>query len=347
MRSRIGKWLVIPLAFSLSACGTGTWLNNRFSIDDNPPSGLVLDARHRVILVTDKSQDAEQASEDKNTEQASEGNKTEQARKGKTAKQRHVVCAEPSPDVFALFAATGGLTLGQKDIEGSGNVNAQLIRSMANIARRTATTQLLRDGLYRACEAYMNGVIGHEEYRNIVMGYDEILITLVALEGLAGSVPEPEPPLDLDALAKKVAALKPENGSQPDASTSKGTVTTGTTPDTLDSKGKVKSKADEGSKKNRVDDSAQPAAISKEAVEGIKQVVKNYYCFQLTLKKLFYEGAPRRRDCKPQDGKCEGFMSYGKVDKTVLHAMCSDGNPPPPKETTSSGQSNPPPVKKD
>jgi hypothetical protein len=59
MRTRIGKWLVIPLAFSLSACGTGTWLNNRFSIDDIPPSGLVLDARHRVILVTDKSQDAE------------------------------------------------------------------------------------------------------------------------------------------------------------------------------------------------------------------------------------------------------------------------------------------------
>lgn len=323
MQTRIGKWLVIPLAFSLSACGTGTWLNNRFSIDDNPPSGLVLDARHRVILVTDKSQDAEQA-RDGNIAQSPE--------------KRHVVCAEPSPDVFALFAATGGLTLGQKDIEGSGNVNAQLIRSMANIARRTATTQLLRDGLYRACEAYMNGVIGHEEYRNIVMGYDEILITLVALEGLAGSVPEPEPPLDLDALAKKVAALKPENGSQPDASTSKGAVTTGTTPDTLDSKGKIKPKADEGSKKNRVDDSAQPAAISKEAVEGIKQVVKDYYCFQLTLKKLFYEGAPRRHDCKPQDGKCEGFMSYGKVDETVLHAMCSDGNPPPPKEITPSGK---------
>lgn len=328
MQTRIGKWLVIPLALTLSACGTGTWLNNRFSIDDTPPSGLVLDARHRVILVTDKSQDAEHA------------------REGKTAKQRHVVCAEPSPDVFALFAATGGLTLGQKDTEGSGNVNAQLIRSMANIARRTATTQLLRDGLYRACEAYMNGVIGHEEYRNIVMGYDEILITLVALEGLAGSVPEPEPQLDLDALAKKVAALKPENGSQPDASTSKGAGTASTKAGTPTSKNTVKPIADEESKKNKTDGVAQPAALSKEAVEGIKQVVRNYYCFQLTLKKLFYEKTPRHRDCKTQDGKCEKQIYYDTVDQGVLNAMCEVGTQPTDQEKVPACKSDTPPVKK-
>ncbi|MBU1691442.1 MAG: hypothetical protein KJ958_12080 [Gammaproteobacteria bacterium] len=337
MRIRTVKWLVIPLVISLSACGSGTWLNNRFSIDDTPPSGLVLDARHRVILVTDKSQ---------NAEQASEGNNTEQARKDNNAKRRHVVCAEPSPDVFALFAATGGLTLGQKDTAGSGNVNAQLIRSMANIARRTATTQLLRDGLYRACEAYMNGVISHEEYRNIVMGYDEILITLVALEGLAGSTPEPEPPLDLDALAQKVAALKHGSGAQTQESASNDTPATSAKPDTSAPKGTVQPKTDQDTQKNKSDGVVQSATLSKEAVEGIKQVVRNYYCFQLTLKKLFYGNTPRRRDCKTQDGKCENEIYYDTVDQGVLNAMCEVGVQPPHQNEVPTCKSDPPPVKK-
>lgn len=287
MRTRIGKWTVMPLVLSLSACGTGTLLNNRFSIDETPPSGLVLDASKRVVLVTDKSPH-------------------------KTTEKRHVVCAEPSPDTFALFAASGGLNLGPKDP----NFNAYLARSMASIAHRTATTQLLRDGLYRACEAHMNGVIDHEEYRSIVMSYDEILITLVALEGLAGPVLQPAPPGDITSTR-----------SAPDSTATSGT-TTGTT--ALKEKAKPRG---QDALNSPVDDAAKTNNLGKEAVEGIKQVVRDYYCFQLTLKKLFYENQPRNRGAKTESGNCDAC--YGEMDTEVLHAMC---------RVTPSGKSDPPPA---
>lgn len=296
MRNRIGKWTVIPLVLSLSACGTGTLLNNRFSIDETPPSGLVLDASKRVILVTDKSLH----------------NTTEERH---VTARRHVVCAEPSPDTFALFAASGGLNLGPTDP----NANAYLARSMASIAHRTATTQLLRDGLYRACEAYMNGVIDHEEYRSIVMSYDELLITLVALEGLAGPFPQPAPPGDITST-----------GSAPDSAGTSGT-TTGTTAPKETAKPR-----DEDALKSPGDDAAKTSNLGKEAVEGIKQVVRDYYCFQLTLKKLFYEKQPRNRDVKTESGNCHGC--YGEMDAEVLHAMCRVNN----SKLLPSGQSDPP-----
>ncbi|HZS11821.1 MAG TPA: hypothetical protein VFA38_06200, partial [Nitrospirales bacterium] len=48
-------------------------------------------------------------------------------------------------------------------------------------------------GLYRACEAYMNGAINQEEYAYIVSGYDDFVVTVVGLDGLTQIVRENQP----------------------------------------------------------------------------------------------------------------------------------------------------------
>ncbi|MCW2240552.1 hypothetical protein [Azospirillum canadense] len=108
---------------------------------------------------------------------------------------QHVVCVEPSPDVakalstaFSLAAnasvtpPTGGTAL-------SGNVNPDLATAeqLAQLTERVPSIQALRDGLFRACEAYANGSIGDSAYSLILSRYGDILVTLLLGESAAGS----------------------------------------------------------------------------------------------------------------------------------------------------------------
>lgn len=134
----------------LAGCG-GSTIFKTFNIDSG--SSVSLDAKQRVILVTSSG--------------GQHGN-------------RRVVCAEPSPDALvaqsAAIAAEGGFK----------GASAKLAASFREAARtigvRTTTVQLLRDGLYRACEAHMNGVIGKGEYQTIINNYDRVMTALFAID---------------------------------------------------------------------------------------------------------------------------------------------------------------------
>lgn len=52
---------------------------------------------------------------------------------------------------------------------------------------RNATIQLLRDGLYRQCEAYMNGLIDPIYYEQIANKYVNATVTLLAIEEMTPS----------------------------------------------------------------------------------------------------------------------------------------------------------------
>ncbi len=105
--------------------------------------------------------------------------------------QRQVICAEPSPDAIVAAASYfgGGIT----DPNGrQGSAGAGVSEAVGNIGLRTQTIQLLRDGYFRVCEAYLNGAIGSVEYVQIVRAIDRFMVTLVAIEAVAGStVPAP------------------------------------------------------------------------------------------------------------------------------------------------------------
>lgn len=106
---------------------------------------------------------------------------------------RYVTCAEPSPDIARavdLAIKTSGSAQVRSPEGTSTDVQAALdyarAESVAQLGRRIATIQLLRDGLYRACEAYANGAINALTYTAIVSKYDDAMITMLLGE-IAGN----------------------------------------------------------------------------------------------------------------------------------------------------------------
>lgn len=208
----------------ISGC-TGTHYRS-FTLDSSPRTSLSVDARQRMILTTDRG--------------GPEGNK-------------RVVCAEPSPDAFTAASLSAALNakVGPEQI-GGGLSHAE---TAGALGMRTQTIQLLRDGLYRACEAYMNGVIEDQEYRKIISAYDELLITLVAVEGLTQQVRIPPP-----VIGSKASTTPAANGS-------------GTSSDTKPS-GSINVTA---------------TLPSDKVARQVHAIVRDYYCFQLGLKEYFYK----------------------------------------------------------
>ena len=101
-----------------------------------------------------------------------------------------IICAEPSPDVAQALSESISAAL-QVQIAGQGGGAASFGRStaeaVAQLGERLGTIQLLRDGLYRACEAYANGAINATTYAMIVSRYDDTMITLMYGELVAGA----------------------------------------------------------------------------------------------------------------------------------------------------------------
>ncbi len=101
-----------------------------------------------------------------------------------------IICAEPSPDVAAALSQAMAVAA-EADVPSRGSGSLQGSRSaaesLAQLGERLATIQLLRDGLYRACEAYANGAITDTIYAMIVSGIDDTMVTLLASEMAAGA----------------------------------------------------------------------------------------------------------------------------------------------------------------
>ena len=91
------------------------------------------------------------------------------------------ICSEPSPDVAIAFGRT---IAAQGNIQepggpsGGGNVNIQTTETATQLAGRTAGVLALRDGLYAACQSYVNGVLGHDGYALILSQYGNLLVAV-------------------------------------------------------------------------------------------------------------------------------------------------------------------------
>jgi hypothetical protein len=91
------------------------------------------------------------------------------------------VCSEPSPDVAIAFgkalAAKGSFSEPNgPSISGEGSITETETATQLN--GRTAGVLVLRDGLYAACQAYVNGVLGHDAYAIILSQYGNLLVAL-------------------------------------------------------------------------------------------------------------------------------------------------------------------------
>jgi hypothetical protein len=118
------------------------------------------------------------------------------------------VCTEPSPDVAVAFgrsfsgqgsySETGGPSI-------SGNVSAATTETATQLAGRTAGVLALRDGLYAACQSYVNGVLGHDAYAMILSQYGNLLVAMAGTGN--GGNPTPYTPQEAAITAMLVACI--------------------------------------------------------------------------------------------------------------------------------------------
>ncbi|MGU3539365.1 hypothetical protein [Methylobacterium sp. A54F] len=108
---------------------------------------------------------------------------TERPRPGPDGVLRPVVCTEPSPDYAVEFGRSGNVNLNVTVPEkGSGSLAGAFAQTekVTELQGRTAGVLALRDGLHAACQAYANGVIGHDAYAMILSQYGTLLVALIS-----------------------------------------------------------------------------------------------------------------------------------------------------------------------
>ncbi len=191
--------VVAILAVSLVACEKTNWETHIFHARDTSKESLVTDAKQRVIW---------------------------NRRQG----DGRFLCAEPSPDVAQAFseamkiaaslagesASPDGST---KKIDASGSFARSYAGAVAQLGERLAVIQLLRDEMYRACEAYANGALTKVSYTLKLARLDKKMATLLSSEMAAGAFGRPLAAIgsaasvegvDAETLKKAEAAAKAE-----------------------------------------------------------------------------------------------------------------------------------------
>lgn len=111
---------------------------------------------------------------------------------------RIVTCAEPSPDIAKLVSEStnhqvgGGVSLpvGLSAQAAYGYARGRA-EGMAQLTDRLATIQILRDAMYRACEAYANGAIDQASYALVLAHSERLMMGLLMSELIAGRKPVP------------------------------------------------------------------------------------------------------------------------------------------------------------
>jgi len=106
-----------------------------------------------------------------------------------------ITCAEPSPDVAKIAAASLDTSASGSASSIGNAVSPELAftlamtrsEALAQLGQRLATIQLLRDGMFRACEAFANGAIDQVAYSAILSRYDKVMVTMLLGEFAANS----------------------------------------------------------------------------------------------------------------------------------------------------------------
>lgn len=96
-------------------------------------------------------------------------------------------CAEPSPDALAAYASSLSFDL---DILGksAGAMKQALKNDAASIGLRTQSITLMRDALYRMCEASNNGHLNDTEVVAFLRRSQDLTAVVLAIEQLTGAV---------------------------------------------------------------------------------------------------------------------------------------------------------------
>ncbi|WP_310476331.1 hypothetical protein [Sandarakinorhabdus sp.] len=102
-------------------------------------------------------------------------------------------CAEPSPDVFSVYANSAAANAGVEEGAAAGPLSVLFGFSGSSAEQgstiaRTQTINLLKEVMYRTCERYANGGIGPLELGVQAIRDQRLIIAALAIEQLTGAV---------------------------------------------------------------------------------------------------------------------------------------------------------------
>ena len=135
----------------------------QFKISDKTQNAVALDARQRVVIAHAPSLVSPPG----------------------LSVPRQIVCAEPSPDVAIALANSFGVGL-ELFGEGAGSAARGQAEGLAQLAERTITIQLLREEMYRVCEAFSNGGLTRTTYSLLLAKLNDTVVTMLLGETAGG-----------------------------------------------------------------------------------------------------------------------------------------------------------------
>jgi hypothetical protein len=141
-----------------------------------------------------------------------------------------VVCTEPSPDVAKALSAAAE-AIGSAANKGSIGLGGASAESVLALAGRSTALLGLRDGLYRACEAYANGAIGSDAYALILSRYGQLMTTVFLAQDVTGaagtttggSIQSPPVSVTLNSSGSSTVSTSTNPSSGPATPTTPGT----------------------------------------------------------------------------------------------------------------------------
>lgn len=174
IRNVDGKAALVALALIglpiLQGCAEWTHLTSTRELG-NGPKTLIVDAKQRVVLTS--------------------------VNDGRTQ-----YCTEPSPDALSALAAGFGPTLSKQDKLNIAN-SLSLSEGASSIGLRTQSIQLMRDAMYRLCEAHLSGSIDGPAYQTLHRRFQSSMVAILAIEQLTGTVRAPAVSISSSALVGK------------------------------------------------------------------------------------------------------------------------------------------------
>jgi hypothetical protein len=179
------KFLATILLISLVGCANMNSVYRDFNVDDG--KGAMVDIKQRAVIVSRRTS-------------------------GTGSIQYPIVCAEPSPDALSAYAA---------QLAAEAKLPSEVTVKLAGgfqegssfVGLRTQSIQLLRDGLYRLCEGYMNGAFTPIQYDLLMRRYQKYMVTLLGIEQLTGTIRAPAVAINTQGIAevsRSISAMRDE-----------------------------------------------------------------------------------------------------------------------------------------
>ncbi|SMS02165.1 hypothetical protein [Vibrio mangrovi] len=165
------------ISLLLTACANQTSIHRDLDVDSG--KGAFIDIKQRAVIVSHQIRD-----------------------KGK----RTIVCAEPSPDSMSALAGETSISVPNKI-----KLANAFQEGAAYTGLRTQSIQILRDGMFRLCEAYMSGAIDESSYGLLLRRYQKNMVALLAIEQLTATIKAPSPTISTSgaaSVARDVSELK-------------------------------------------------------------------------------------------------------------------------------------------